>query len=76
MVCKRKQTTPCHSLVKQIFTSTFTSREIEYGKVMEEVAIRKLEEKIGQPVNPSGLFIDNEHKFLVASPGGHYQIRS
>lgn len=70
-VIKRRPTTPCHSLVKQIlYPFNICNDSVEYGKMNESLAIRRFEEMKGVKVEKSGLFIDCEYPFLGASPVG------
>lgn len=70
-VVKRRKTTPCTALVKNILMPTaFSTPAIEYGKRNEIVAIQKFAELTGMKVEPSGLFIDFDHGYLGASPDG------
>lgn len=71
-VCKRWEHTPCHTVVKNILSSShFTSEAIEFGKMHEHVAISILEEKLNEKVSSSGLCVDIEYPFLGASPDGN-----
>lgn len=64
--------TPCHNLVKDILRKgkAISTPAMEYGKVNEDVAIKKLETLRNISVQPTGLWIDLVHNFLAASPDG------
>ncbi|XP_063227183.1 uncharacterized protein LOC134533624 [Bacillus rossius redtenbacheri] len=70
-VCRRKETTSCSSLVKQLlYKPPVTTAAIEYGRSNECVAIKRFEEETGLFVEKCGLFVDLAYGFLGASPDG------
>jgi len=42
---------------------------MEYGKLSEELALKKLEEQIQKPIQKCRLFIDERKPYLAATPG-------
>lgn len=77
-VVKRRKSTSCHGLVKIILYNTnFQNEATVYGKTMEAVAIKTLENKRGIIVQKSGLFVDLEYGYLAASPDGmHFNLNN
>jgi len=70
VIC-RKSTTSCHNLVKTLlYNKNIVSKHLEFGRQNEKVAIREFEYQCHKTVRPCGLFIDDEHPFLGASPDG------
>lgn len=70
-VLKRRKSTSCHGLVKQIlYGGNFHTEATVYGKIMEASAISWLEKEINVCVEKSGLFVDREYGCLAASPDG------
>ncbi|KAF2887522.1 hypothetical protein ILUMI_18653 [Ignelater luminosus] len=75
-VCKRRQNTPCHSLIKQLLysISSHTIKNLpaplRYGRINEEKAIEAFTNITWLVVNPCGLFIYKEKPYLGASPDG------
>lgn len=71
VVCRRKDTTSCRNLVKQLlYMPSVSTPATEYGRLNENVAIKRFEEEMGHSVAKCGLFVDLEHGFLGASPDG------
>ncbi|KAI4463178.1 exonuclease phage-type/recb c-terminal domain-containing protein [Holotrichia oblita] len=70
-VVKRKDSTPCHNLVKNLLSKRFVETPaLRFGKVKEAVAISLFEKQMNMKVLPAGLFVDTEYGFLAASPDG------
>lgn len=69
-VCKMLPTTGCESLVKTMLYSSFDCEAMAYGRKHEPIARHRIEEEIGKPIKPCGLFIDLEKPFLGATPDG------
>lgn len=68
-VCKLQAKTSCVNTVKEILYSTFTgNRATHYGLEHEPIAIKEFESEYNLEVRECGLFIDQEHPFLAASP--------
>lgn len=71
-MCKRRKTTPCHNHVKNIlYKSNFTNKDTAYGQQNESVARTIFAENYDKSVREAGLFIDEEHGYLGASPDGN-----
>ncbi|CAG9132575.1 unnamed protein product [Plutella xylostella] len=71
-VCKRRPSTNCTPLVKQILYGTDLSNvpSIKHGKNNEYTALRELEQALNTKISQCGLSIDKEFSFLGASPDG------
>ncbi|CAG9820787.1 unnamed protein product [Phaedon cochleariae] len=71
-VVKRRPTTPCHNLVKQLLyqKKDLKSPAIIYGRINEQKAVSKYEETKNVEVTACGLFVDATFPFLGASPDG------
>lgn len=70
-VLKRRRSTSCHGLVKQIlYAGNFQTEATVYGKIMEATAKIWLEKQLNVTVEKSGLFVDKENGCLAASPDG------
>lgn len=70
---KRRKTTPCHNLVKDIlYQKSFNTAGTEYGRSKECVAIAKLQEKLGLKVEKAGFFVYSKNGCFGASPDGNY----
>lgn len=70
-VCKRKETTLCHNLVKRLlYSQELTSKAILYGRTNEITAIRKYEQQKSVTVERCGLFVTESDPYLGASPDG------
>ncbi|XP_049877293.1 uncharacterized protein LOC126374645 [Pectinophora gossypiella] len=71
MICKRRNTTPCHNHVKQIlYKNNIMTNDMTYGQRNESMARTFFIENYKKSVRPSGLYIDEEFGFLGASPDG------
>ena len=69
-VCKKRKTTPCHRLVKEIiypFTNEKKSASLSFGINHEKDAVSQYMAETGNKVSPAGLFISHEYGFLDAS---------
>lgn len=75
-VCKRRATTECGPLIKQILYGKDLSNvpSIKHGRSHEETAIRELEIALNNRIEKCGLFIDREFTFLGAMPDGKCQL--
>lgn len=70
-ICKLRPKTSCANTVKNMLYQQFLgSAATQYGKDNEYRAIEAFEEITGMKINPCGLFIDQNHPFLAASPDG------
>lgn len=70
-ICKLRCTTSCANTVKSLLYQQFTgSAATKYGKENEHRAIEDFQNFIKMKVNPCGLFVDEAHPFLAASPDG------
>lgn len=71
IVCRRKETTSCANLVKQmLYKPPVVTSAIEYGRRNEHIAIKRFQDQSGLVVEKCGLCIDLQHGFLGASPDG------
>lgn len=68
-VCKMRPSTSCKALVHNILYGNPQTNAMEYGKLSEELALKKLEEQIQKPIQKCGLFIDERKPYLAATPG-------
>lgn len=68
-VCKMRPSTSCKALVHNILYGNPQTNAMEYGKLSEELALKKLEEQIQKPIQKCGLFIDEHKPYLAATPG-------
>lgn len=67
----RRQSTPCHNLVKSIlYKKELHTPSVQYGRVHEAKAIEMYENLKGCEVRKCGLFVDVQHPYLGASPDG------
>lgn len=74
VVCKKRTTTSCKSLLETIlYPKRFYSDACEYGKKNEENARKELEKITRKTIDPCGLFVDIEQPFLAATPDGLIQ---
>lgn len=75
-VCKRRPTTNCAPLVKQILYGKDLGNvsSIRHGKKYEQTAIKELERTLNTNISQCGLTIDEEFSFLGASPDGKYEF--
>lgn len=75
-VCKRRITTECGPLIKQILYQKDLSNipSIKHGRSNEATAIRELAAILNMPIEKCGLFIDREFPFLGATPDGKCEI--
>lgn len=68
-VCKMRYNTSCKNTVYDILYGNPQTNAMEYGKSLEKIALKKLEEYIKKPIQKCGLFIDKEIPYLAATPG-------
>ena len=70
-VCKRRKSTPCERIVKDILhSSSPNSQAINWGITHEDDAVKTYQSMTGNTVSPAGLFLSLEQGFLGASPDG------
>ncbi|XP_072400501.1 uncharacterized protein [Diabrotica undecimpunctata] len=70
-ICKLKSTTSRSRTVCSLLYSKFKGNEnTKYGQIHESFAIEAFESKMNCKIIKCGLFIDEEHCFLGASPDG------
>lgn len=71
-VIKRKLTTRCANLVKDILYKTNIDHvaSIKHGLLNEKTAIMQLAKQTGIAIEPCGLFLDEDLPFLGATPDG------
>ena len=70
-VCKRRKSTPCERIVKDIsHSSSPNSQAINWGITHEDDAVKTYQSMTGSTVSPAGLFLSVEQGFLGASPNG------
>ncbi|XP_025205740.1 uncharacterized protein LOC112602040 [Melanaphis sacchari] len=69
-VCKMRRNTSCKNIVYSMLYLTFNSKSVQYGRDMEDEAIKKFEDKFGYKVKKCGLLIDMQIPYLAASPDG------
>lgn len=74
-MCKRRPNTSSAPLVKSLVYSYSLNNvpAIKYGKSNEKIALKQLQQQEGIVVEKCGLFIDEKHFFLGASPDGLYE---
>ncbi|KAF2883241.1 hypothetical protein ILUMI_22930, partial [Ignelater luminosus] len=76
-VCKRRINREPHALVTQIlYPKHFTNEAVSYGKVKEKVAIAKFASARRVQIDDSGLFVDEQHPYLGASPDELFNTNS
>jgi len=68
-VCKMRPSTSCKAMVHNILCSNPQTNAMEYGKLLEDSALKNLEEQIQKPIQKCGLFIDDRKPYLAAPPG-------
>ncbi|XP_063235828.1 uncharacterized protein LOC134541192 [Bacillus rossius redtenbacheri] len=71
-VIRIKPTTSCKNLVRAIIYShdILNVPAVQHGRHSEEIAIKQLEGQEKINISKAGLFIDQEHPFLAATPDG------
>lgn len=68
-VVRRLDHTPCHNLVKTIlYKQDVNTAAIQYGRLHENVALKKYEELQGVTTRKCGLFVHSDTPYLGASP--------
>lgn len=76
-ISKRRKTTPCARLVKDIlYPKSISSDSLRWGKYHEQDAIEEYSKASGNTVHPAGLYISREHGYLAASPDGVVLIKA
>lgn len=73
-ICKMRPYTSCKNMVHDIIYRTVTTNATEYGKMTEQIALKKLEENIKKPIKKCGLFVDRVIPYLAATPGNNFEI--
>ncbi|KAJ8889269.1 hypothetical protein PR048_008767 [Dryococelus australis] len=69
-ICKRRPTTSCKILVRDLLYGTMKSTQaMLYGPFHEELALKAAEQTIGRELNKCGMFVDNEYTYIAATPG-------
>lgn len=70
-ICKMRPTTPCTNTVKNLLYTKFTGNQAtRYGIANEPLAKQALSEHLSIQVENCGLFVDEEHFYLGATPDG------
>ena len=70
-VIRRKNTTPCAALVKRILYPTkINAPSVRWGSEHEPTARKEYMTKTGNFVRECGLYVDESHPWLAASPDG------
>ena len=70
-VCRRKSTTSVQNIVKKILHySVIQTTAMKYGLLNEDKARQEVSILEGEEIIKCGLFVDQEHPFLGASPDG------
>lgn len=73
-VCKMRPRTSCKTMVHNILYGNPQTNAMDYGKLSEESALKKLEEQIQKPIQKCGLFIDKRIPYLAATPGKNISL--
>lgn len=68
-ICKMRPYTSCKISVHDIIYGSVTTHATEYGKIIEQIAVQALQEKINKTIKKCGLFIDRTIPYLAATPG-------
>ncbi|XP_039298924.1 uncharacterized protein LOC120354905 [Nilaparvata lugens] len=70
-ISKRRPNTGCENVVRELlYGGGKNCSAMEYGRMNEEAALKKVSEIAGQKILKCGLFIDADFPFLAASPDG------
>ncbi|XP_054257576.1 uncharacterized protein LOC129005927 [Macrosteles quadrilineatus] len=70
IVCKRRKSTSCAGLVKNLLYRDVQTPSMFYGRENETQALTAFEKKTGLTVSKCGLFVDKDIPYLGATPDG------
>lgn len=71
-VCRRRATTSCVNLVRNIlyFKEILNAPPLNHGKKYEDIAHKQLAKQLQCEISTCGMFLNETHPFLGASPDG------
>lgn len=71
-VCRRRATTSCVNLVRNILYSKeiLNAPSLNHGKKYEDIAHKQLAKQLQCEISTCGMFLNETHPFLGASPDG------
>lgn len=71
-VCRRRATTSCVNLVRNIlyFKEILNAPSLNHGKKYEDIAHKQLAKQLQCEISTCGMFLNETHPFLGASPDG------